>query len=99
MKRKDIRNIHKKSKNVKYPRKNNTTLQTHPERQLKRKPMPYGSENQELQHKYWVTCFSVCSFTGTAHSFACSALLALLTRSPVLTNSLARSLIPEFMGK
>ena len=39
--------------------------------------------------------------TRTAHSFACSALLALLTRSAVhlLRCSLARSLISELVGK
>ena len=34
----------------------------------------------EYRLKYWVTRSSVHSFARTAHSFACSALLALLTR-------------------
>ena len=35
---------------------------------------------------------AICSFTRTAHSFACSALLASLARSAALIRSLARSL-------
>ena len=36
-------------------------------------------------------------FACTAHSFACSTLLALLAPSAALTRSLARSLKPELM--
>ena len=36
--------------------------------------------NQESRCKYWATRWSVHLFTHTAHSFSCSALLALLTR-------------------
>ena len=42
---------------------------------------------------------SVHSFARTAHSFACSALLASLARSAALIRLLARSLTPELMGK
>ena len=42
--------------------------------------------------KYWATRSSVRSFARTAHSFACSGLLALLAPSAALTCSLARSL-------
>ena len=42
--------------------------------------------------KYWATRSSVYLFARTAHSFACSALLAKLTRSIAPTRSLARSL-------
>ena len=41
---------------------------------------------------FWAICCSVCSFAGTAHSFACSELLALLARFTALIRSLARSL-------
>ena len=41
--------------------------------------------------EYWAIRPSVCSVARTAYSFACSALLALLTRSAVLIRSLARS--------
>ena len=47
-----------------------------------------GQNNQEYRLKYWATHSSVYLFTSTAHSFACSALLALLARSAVLTRSL-----------
>ena len=47
---------------------------------------------QEQRRKYWATRSSVRSFARTAHSFACSGLLALLTPSAVLINLLARSL-------
>ena len=40
----------------------------------------------------WATLLSAHSFARTGHSFACSALLASLTRSAALTRSLARSL-------
>ena len=49
--------------------------------------------------KYWAIRSSVRSFARTAHSFACSALLASLARSAALIRSLARSLTPELMGK
>ena len=41
---------------------------------------------------YWATRSSARSFARTAHSFACSALLASLARSTALIPSLARSL-------
>ena len=41
---------------------------------------------------YWAIRSSICSFTCTTHSFACSALLALLARSAALIRSLACSL-------
>ena len=50
---------------------------------------------QELGRKYWATRSSVRWFARPArpaHSFACSALLALLARSAALTCLLARSL-------
>ena len=37
-----------------------------------------GQINQDYRLKYWATRSSVRSFARTAHSFACSALLALL---------------------
>ena len=51
-----------------------------------------GQNSQELGGKYWVTRSSVCSIAHTAHSFACSGLLASLAPSAALTPSLARSL-------
>ena len=51
-----------------------------------------GQNNQEYRWVYWATRSSVRSFACTAYSFACSALLALLTRSAALTRSLAHSL-------
>ena len=48
--------------------------------------------SQESRRKYWVTRSSVRSFARTAHSLACSgllALLALLAPSAALTRSLA----------
>ena len=50
------------------------------------------SEKQELRRKYWATRSSVRSFARTAHSFACSGLLASLAPSAALTRLLARSL-------
>ena len=47
-----------------------------------------GQNNLVYRLKYWATR----SFARTAHSFACSAVLALLARSASLTHSLARSL-------
>ena len=47
---------------------------------------------KEHRCKYWATCSSVRSFACTAHSFACSGLLASLAPSAALTRSLARSL-------
>ena len=61
----------------------------------------YGFENrhfamvensQEYRLRYWATRSSVRSFAHTAHSFACSGLLASLAPSAALTRSLARSL-------
>ena len=51
-----------------------------------------GQNSQEFGCKYWATRLSVCSFTRTAHSFTCFALLASLVRSAALTRSLVRSL-------
>ena len=48
--------------------------------------------NQEYRLKYWATRSSIRSFAHTAHSFACSGLLASLAPSAALTRSLARSL-------
>ena len=48
-----------------------------------------GQNNQKYRLKYWATRSSVRSFARTAHSFACSGLLALLASSAVF---LARSL-------
>ena len=47
---------------------------------------------QESRRKYWATRSSVRLFARTAHSFACSGLLASLAPSAELTRSLARSL-------
>ena len=52
--------------------------------------------NRRVQ--YWAICSFVRSHC-TAHSFACSALLATLARSAALICSLTRSLTPELMGK
>ena len=48
--------------------------------------------NKESRCKYWATRLSVRFFTRTAHSFACSALLALFAYSAALTRLLAPSL-------
>jgi len=48
--------------------------------------------SQEFRLWYWATRSSVRSFARTAHSFACSGLLASLAPSAALTRSLARSL-------
>ena len=48
--------------------------------------------SQEYRLKYWATRSSVRSFARTAHSIACSGLLASLASSAALTPSLARSL-------
>ena len=53
----------------------------------------YGPEQPITRHKYWATRLPVGSFACTAHSFACSAKLALLAHSAALTSSLARSLL------
>ena len=51
-----------------------------------------GQINQETRCKYWATRSFVRSFARTAHSFACSGLLASLAPSAALTRSLACSL-------
>ena len=51
-----------------------------------------GQNNQKYRLMYWATRPSVRSFPRTTHSFACSALLASLAGSAVLTRLLARSL-------
>ena len=48
--------------------------------------------------KYWGNRSSIRSFARTTHSFACSALPALLTRSTALIRSLARSITPKLVG-
>ena len=48
--------------------------------------------SQEYRLRYWATRSSICLFARTAHSFACSRLLASLAPSAALTRSLARSL-------
>ena len=53
--------------------------------------------NQESRRKHWAIRSSVHSFTHTTHSFACSALLALLTHSAAPIHSLAYSLTPGKM--
>ena len=51
--------------------------------------MPIVSQdNHQDRLEYWATRSSVRSFARTAHSFACSALLASLARSAALTPSL-----------
>ena len=55
-------------------------------------PCTVGQNNQESRLKYWATRSSVRSFARTAHSFACSGLLASLPLSAAPTRSLARSL-------
>ena len=42
--------------------------------------------------EYWAIRSSICSFTRTGHSFACSALLAEVARFAAFIRSLARSL-------
>ena len=50
--------------------------------------------------EYWAICSSICSFARTAHSFACSALLATLARQlRSFYCSLAPSLIEVLMGE
>ena len=49
-----------------------------------------GQNNKRSRCKNWATWPSVRSFASTAHSFACSALLTLLTRSTALTHLLTR---------
>ena len=51
-----------------------------------------GQNNKESRLQFWAIRSSVCSFARTAHSFACSAMLASLARSAALTRSLAHSL-------
>ena len=53
-----------------------------------RRERTLGQNSHEWGRKYWATCSSV----RTAHSFACSALLALLACSAALFLLLARSL-------
>ena len=49
-------------------------------------------DNQESTSTYWATHSSVCLFAFNALLFACSGLLASLTRSAALIYMLARSL-------
>ena len=71
--------------------------QSRKKKTLKKKKLN-SANSQEYRLKYWATRSSVHSFSRTAHSFACSGLLALLTPSAALTRSLARSLrsLPHF---
>ena len=55
--------------------------------------------NQKLRCTYWATRSSVRSFTRTAHSSACSALLASLAPSAALTHSLAHFVHSLARGK
>ena len=55
--------------------------------------LQYGSEQPRIRCKYWATRSSIRSFARTTHSFACSALLALLARSAALIRLFARSLV------
>ena len=47
-------------------------------REKKRRPCTVGQNNREYRLEYWANRSSVRSFARTAHSFACSALLASL---------------------
>ena len=51
-----------------------------------------GQIHQEPRCKYWATHSSICLFARTIHSFACSALLILLTRALRCTHSFVGSL-------
>ena len=53
-----------------------------------------GQINESPRRKYMATCSSVCSFAHTAHSFACSTLLASL---PCSLCSLPRSWDSEWL--
>ena len=55
-------------------------------------------KNQEYGYEYRATGSSVCWFACTTHSFACSALLALLTHSAACTHSFARFLTHSLPG-
>ena len=55
---------------------------------------PCGTVGQNNRLKYWATRSFVCLFARTAHSFACSALRALLARSAALT-----SITPLLVGQ
>ena len=48
--------------------------------------------SQESGQNYWATRSSICMLARTAHSFACSTLLASLARSAALICSIACSL-------
>ena len=52
-----------------------------------------GQNNQKYRLEYWATRSSVRSFPRTAHSFACSGLLALLAPSAARTRSLAQGTV------
>ena len=45
-----------------------------------------SQNNQKSSLQYFATRSSVCSFARTAHSFACSTLLALLAHSAAFTS-------------
>ena len=55
-------------------------------------PPTMVNNSQKYRLEYWATRSSVRSFARTAHSFACSGLLASLAPSAALTCSLACSL-------
>ena len=65
---------------------------TNPQIHASTNPSTMVQISQESRRKYWATRSSVRSFARTAHSFACSGLLASLAPSAALTRSLARSL-------
>ena len=67
-------------------------------RNAKQKTLVLNDENRSRTKRYWAIRSSARSFARTAHSFACSALLASLARSAALIRSLAHSLAPELMG-
>ena len=80
-------------------RKRSPTILAHKVSNVKNSvPVKEGStmveNSQEYKLLYWATRSSVRSFVRTAHSFACSGLLASLAPSAALTRSLARSLRP-----
>ena len=56
-------------------------------------------DSQDSKCKNWATRLSIRSFPRTAHSFYCSARLALHVRSAALTPSVAYSLTPSLVGK
>ena len=62
-----------------------------------RLPRTVDQINQELRREYWATRLSICLFARTAHSFACSELLASLARSAALTRLPTFSLLGQWI--